>query len=102
MGSITLGLVPMKRERSLILGLALIASLLVNSSCNTGNNTGKLSGSIDTLQKKAYPNAYTTNDQSAMDMSYFPQDYPVLKMKGADSSLLLARVIYSRPQQKAG
>ncbi len=71
------------------------------TSCNSGSETGKLSGSIDTLQKKEYANPYTTNDQSPMDIGYFPQDYPVLKMNGTtDSGGLLARVIYSRPQKK--
>lgn len=39
-------------------------------------------------------------DQSPMDMSFFPVDFPLLKMNGADSGQLLARVIYSRPQKK--
>ena len=72
------------------------------TSCNSGGAPGKLSGSIDTLQKKEYTNSYATNDQSPLDICYFPQDYPVLKMNGtADSSGLLARVIYSRPQKKS-
>ena len=43
---------------------------------------------------------YTPIDQSPMDMSYYPPDYPVMKMNGTDTSVPLARVIYSRPQKK--
>lgn len=36
-----------------------------------------------------------------MDVAYFPADYPILKMNGAaDSTTLVARVLYSRPQRK--
>ncbi len=56
--------------------------------------------SRDSLPSKESVNPYATHDQSPMDMSYFPQDYPVLRMNGTDSVKLLARVIYSRPQKK--
>jgi len=38
-------------------------------------------------------------DKSPMDMSYYPADYPVLKIQDKASEPLLARVIYSRPQK---
>jgi hypothetical protein len=38
-------------------------------------------------------------DKSPMDMSYYPVDYPKLKMSGNISEPLVARVIYSRPQK---
>lgn len=40
-------------------------------------------------------------DKSPMDMSYYPNNYPVLKIQDKITEPLLARVIYSRPQ-KAG
>ncbi len=40
-------------------------------------------------------------DKSPMDMSYYPANYPVLKIQDKVTEPLLARVIYSRPQ-KAG
>lgn len=40
-------------------------------------------------------------DKSPMDMSYFPVNYPVLKIQDKANEPLAARVIYSRPQ-KAG
>lgn len=46
-------------------------------------------------------NPYAPADKSPMDMSYFPPDYPVLKMAGKTSEPPVARVIYSRPL-KAG
>ena len=38
-------------------------------------------------------------DKSAMDMSYFPEDYPKQKMVTPDMANPVARVIYSRPQK---
>ncbi len=40
-------------------------------------------------------------DKSPMDMCYFPNNYPVLKIQDKISEPLAARVVYSRPQ-KAG
>ncbi len=40
-------------------------------------------------------------DKSPMDMSYYPNNYPVLKIQDKMSEPLVARIIYSRPQ-KAG
>jgi hypothetical protein len=45
-------------------------------------------------------NPYVTYDQSPMDMSYYPVNYPLLKMNKQDSTGLIARVIYSRPHKK--
>ena len=38
-------------------------------------------------------------DKSPMDMSYFPTNYPVLKIQNKVTEPLAARVIYSRPQK---
>ena len=38
-------------------------------------------------------------DKSPMDMSYYPQNYPILKIQDKVNEPLLARVIYSRPQK---
>lgn len=40
-----------------------------------------------------------TIDKSAMDMSYFPDQYPVLKFKGKISTPPIIRTIYGRPQK---
>lgn len=42
-------------------------------------------------------NAYAPVDVSPMDMSYFPIDYPKIKMANGTTTAPLARVVYSRP-----
>jgi hypothetical protein len=49
---------------------------------------------------KRTKNPYVTLDQSPMDISYLPSNYPMLRMKQQDSMPLIARVIYSRPHKK--
>jgi hypothetical protein len=39
-------------------------------------------------------------DKSPLDMSYYPANYPVLKIQGKASEPLVARVIYSRPRKE--
>jgi hypothetical protein len=38
-------------------------------------------------------------DKSPMDMSYYPANYPILKIQDKTTEPLLARVVYSRPQK---
>lgn len=38
-------------------------------------------------------------DKSPMDMCYFPNNYPVLKIQGKVTEPVSARIIYSRPQK---
>lgn len=38
-------------------------------------------------------------DKSALDVSYFPVNYPILKIQDKAKDPLMARVIYSRPQK---
>lgn len=48
-------------------------------------------------------NAQTANvpetDKSPMDMCYYPDNYPVLKIQNKTKDALMARAIYSRPQR---
>lgn len=46
-------------------------------------------------KETALPNGL---DKSPMDMSYFPENYPILRMQHKSVEPLTARVIYSRPQ----
>ncbi len=39
----------------------------------------------------------TDLDKSPMDMSYWPANYPILKMSGKAKDVPVARVIYGRP-----
>lgn len=47
-----------------------------------------------TAQQKA-----TELDKSPMDMSYYPSNYPLLKMNGKAKDQPVARIIYSRPMK---
>jgi hypothetical protein len=38
-------------------------------------------------------------DRSPMDMSYYPNNYPILKIQNKVTEPLIARVLYSRPQK---
>ena len=44
-------------------------------------------------------NKFPPVDKSPMDMSYYPNGYPVLKIQDKATEPLVARVIYSRPQK---
>lgn len=73
-------------------------SLLIYS-CNTVTPKDAFTDkAADTA--KANTNPYVKMDQSPMDMSWCPADYPVEKMKGNDSLKLIAKLIYSRPHKK--
>jgi Protein of unknown function (DUF2911) len=41
-----------------------------------------------------------TMDSSPMDMSYYPVNYPILKIQDKATDPLIVRVVYSRPQKK--
>jgi len=53
-----------------------------------------LSGAV-----KAQTGGFPPLDKSPMDMSYYPANYPVLKIQDKITEPLVARVIYSRPQK---
>ena len=61
----------------------ILASFLYSSICNAQTNSSKL----------------PEMDKSPMDMSYYPDSYPVLKIQNKVSEPVVARVIYSRPQK---
>lgn len=73
--------------------------ILFSLACN--NSTGPVA---DTEPKedsnvilKDLANPYAQADKSPMDMSYFPADYPLLRMTNNAANPPAARVIYSRP-----
>jgi hypothetical protein len=49
---------------------------------------------------KPLPNPYAEVDVSPMDMSYYPADYPKLKMDDSISTPPVMRIIYSRPHKE--
>ena len=69
-------------------------------SCNEKNELkkGKEANNLNSAIKSNNP--YVQADQSYLDMSWFPVDYPIEKMKGNDSLHLIAKLIYSRPHKK--
>ncbi|MBC7933921.1 MAG: DUF2911 domain-containing protein [Rhizobacter sp.] len=42
---------------------------------------------------------FPETDKSPLDVSYYPNNYPLLKIQGKTTEPLLARVYYSRPQK---
>ncbi len=68
----------------------LFGSLLISISlCAAAQGTAMQAAAV-----KTFP-----IDKSPLDMAYFPEDYPVLKIKDKAKEPLVARVIYSRPQK---
>jgi hypothetical protein len=82
-----------------------LCCLLFIFSCNDDSPSPRqLTDTVaqhDTLAiHKDAVNPYAAVDLSPMDISYFPEDYPVLKMSGKVHDLPLVRVIYSRPHRQ--
>jgi hypothetical protein len=84
--------------------LFLVLSSFFSFSCkqdkekNNNKKTIVVKGdTILTIKPEKTINTYEPVDVSPMDMSYFPADYPKLKMDNPDMNVPLARVIYSRP-----
>ncbi|MEP6674632.1 MAG: DUF2911 domain-containing protein [Ferruginibacter sp.] len=77
------------------------AVLIFFAACNSGpaNNKTTVAENKERLPKTEIPNPFVETDASAMDMSYYPVDYPTLKMNHLISTPPLARVIYSRPHK---
>lgn len=87
----------MKKIQLLIIAAALMAG------CNQPEKPVVLTDSrekADTPIKVLPPVTHIVSpDQSPMDMLYFPDNFPVLKMSGNATSPLM-RIIYSRPQKQ--
>ena len=54
---------------------------------------------ISVLMGKSQSNSLPPVDKSPMDMCYYPNNYPVLKIQDKATEPMVARVIYSRPQK---
>lgn len=63
---------------------------------NPNGNKVTVNPSSATTQKETVPNGL---DKSPMDMTYYPENYPILRMQHKSVEPLTARVIYSRPQK---
>jgi hypothetical protein len=54
---------------------------------------------IITIVSFSQSNRFPAIDKSPLDISFYPINYPVLKIQNKATEPLLARVIYSRPQK---
>ncbi len=63
------------------------STTLVTPLTNSPSATGKETGITINL------------DKSPLDMSYYPADYPKLKMSGNAQESIVARIVYSRPKK---
>lgn len=93
----------MYQTRHLIKFCCLIWIVAVAISCDgpssSGNNSVTINPNVSTSQPVDKDQQQPGLDKSPMDMSYFPVDYPKLKMTGSIHEAPVARVIYSRPQK---
>lgn len=85
--------------RTLTATLKYIGIVFIFSCQNKDNNPTNttVNKKDSTIVNNQAVNPYAPIDVSPMDMSYFPVDYPKLKMTNSISEPPLARVIYSRP-----
>jgi hypothetical protein len=74
--------------------------ILLAAGCSDKSKDAALTSPTDTL-KLFTGNQYAAIDQSPLDISYFPEDYPQNKISGTQAAEVpVARVIYSRPHKK--
>ena len=79
-------------------GLLALVLLDIFSCTNNDKKKSKIETKIETVNNDANP--YVKADQSCLDMSWYPVNYPVEKMQGNDSQHLIVKLIYSRPHKK--
>ena len=82
---------------SLLLSFLLWACNQKEEKTDTIAKTGGTIDSSTTGKQETTVNPFAPVDVSPMDMSYYPADYPKLKMTNSISDPPMARVIYSRP-----
>lgn len=91
----------MKWSTSLLLSLLWLAVACKQKTATDESTTAtETAGQVDTSASKAAElavNTYAGVDVSPMDMSYFPVDYPKVKMTDSKAAPPVVRVIYSRP-----
>jgi hypothetical protein len=85
--------------------LALLLLLSCGSNQNSKNDNSPVTINKPTKRDSSPAhkngiNPYAPVDLSPLDMTYFPVDFPKLKMAGKVTGQPLARVIYSRPHRE--
>jgi hypothetical protein len=88
--------------RRLLPTVVILFSGVLYLSCQPKDQPPAAKASINTpVQPSAEASVNTINlDKSPLDMSYYPVEYPKLKMTGTANEDLVARVIYSRPKKE--
>lgn len=84
--------------RSFKIALLSVAVCCLVAACeqNKNPNGNQVTVNPPSGPPKDLPNGL---DKSPMDMTYYPENYPILRMQHKDVQPLTARVIYSRPQK---
>lgn len=81
-----------------------VLCILIFGACNEAQdaplNVKEEENKDSGILKKQLANPYSQVDLSPLDISYFPPDYPVLKMSNPEIAPPVARVIYSRPHRQ--
>lgn len=83
-----------KNKATFLFFIALFSAVCFIACTNSNSNTPEIKNPV--IEPS---NPYAAVDKSPMDMSYYPVNYPTLKMSGTDTASLTARLIYSRPQK---
>jgi hypothetical protein len=85
---------------SLKYSLPLSFLLIIISSCSDNKPAPVQQVTVEPSAAKAQEKRRAANlDKSPMDIAYFPEDFPVLKMSGKETGEPIARIIYSRPSK---
>src|SRR5690349_16203540 len=80
-----------------LLSLLLIIGLV---SCKRNEPAPKPATSVTpTITPREEKERLYNLDKSPLDIIYYPEDFPVLKMSGKVTGLPVARLIYSRPSK---
>jgi hypothetical protein len=77
----------------------LVCGLILVNSCKRTKDNGTPITLVDSVNN-APANPFQNIDQSPLDITYCPAQYPQRKMKGELTGGPIARVIYSRPHRK--
>ena len=85
---------------SLKYSLSLSILMLSIFSCRENNPPSVQQVNVEPSASKAQEKRRASNmDKSPVDIAYFPEDFPVLKMSGKENGDPVARLIYSRPSK---
>lgn len=79
-------------------GCFIVCAFVLLSACKNAENKSTTVALVDS--SKATSNPYSNVDQSPLDITYCPAQYPQRKIKGEIVGGPVARVIYSRPHRK--